>query len=747
MDVYDAIPTCAARVLFLRHNECLLTIGLKEYPFFSPLFMLITRQFGKAENKNIKLVCTQRLLIREFCYGQVNELDTLKWLISRQYTSIRISNFICNCFKRIVGIFLKANTLHTTSIRFNQCKDLKQNKNSDIMLLRDLTASSSKLVPQGIGQYLARMRRRSFHSSCAVSYLAVKIKERITKGNILESKSLVTKVLEKNVSAHPLYLVNKKARATYFLITLVRKELQLYKNKQNVYNGLIDILNKSEFLIACYQEISQKEVGGCNKQQPFTDYKINSVDREWFVNLSNSLVTGKFNFSKLVNSPLEYKIVKKALATIIEEIWESISSDNSHRPNRSEHHALKTIYLYGGYYPWVIHGYFTKDSFSNEIIMNCIKKIIKCPTMVELIQKALKAGYIEQLFGSNKSFLAEISDSFVIRNVSPLLCNIVLNEFDNYMVILKSTFTVSSLLLDKYNRNITLPRFGKYTNLDKLLYIRYGNEFVIFMETKLDTAKHIRLRIKNFLQTKGLSLNMERFVIKNTVQGFSFLGASCKRYFVKIRPYGGIESIRINNSFGLSLKTKMTRIRINIDLRKIYKKLVDSKYARFSNHSQKVPLGTAKNSILNLSHADIIELYNLRVIKLINFYSFAANRHKLKNIIWLLHISCALTLAKKYKIRSKSLIFKRFGRSLACPETGVKLYIFKSLKAIHDYRPNAKVNIYFPYTKNRSNIFNSHIINNNNRNSIISSRGFLSRGKIFYSGGLPAVRARINNIQ
>lgn len=253
--------------------------------------------------------------------------------------------------------------------------------------------------------------------------------------------------------------------------------------------------------------------------------------------------------------------------------------------------------------------------------------------MVELIQKALKAGYIEQLFGSNKSFLAEISDSFVIRNVSPLLCNIVLNEFDNYMVILKSTFTVSSLLLDKYNRNITLPRFGKYTNLDKLLYIRYGNEFVIFMETKLDTAKHIRLRIKNFLQTKGLSLNMERFVIKNTVQGFSFLGASCKRYFVKIRPYGGIESIRINNSFGLSLKTKMTRIRINIDLRKIYKKLVDSKYARFSNHSQKVPLGTAKNSILNLSHADIIELYNLRVIKLINFYSFAANRHKLKNII------------------------------------------------------------------------------------------------------------------
>ena len=527
----------------------------------------------------------------------------------------------------------------------------------------------------------------------------------------------------------------------------MRKELQLYKNKQNVYNGLIDIFNKPEFLIACYQEISQKEVGGCNKQ-PFTDYKINSVDREWFVNLSNSLVTGKFNFSKLVNSPLEYKIVKKALATIIEEIWESISSDNNHRPNRSEHHALKTIYLYGGYYPWVIHGYFTKDSFSNEIIMNCIKKIIKCPTMVELIQKALKAGYIEQLFGSNKSFLAEISDSFVIRNVSPLLCNIVLNEFDNYMVILKSTFTVSRLLLDKYNRNITLPRFGKYTNLDKLLYIRYGNEFVIFIETKLDTAKHIRLRIKNFIQTKGLSLNMERFVIKNTVQGFSFLGASCKRYFVKIRPYRGIESIRINNSFGLSLKTKMTRIRINIDLRKIYKKLVDSKYARFSNHSQIVPLGTAKNSNLNLSHADIIGLYNLRVIKLINFYSFAANRHKLKNIIWLLHISCALTLAKKYKIRSKSLIFKIFGRSLACPKTGVKLYIFKSLKAIHDYRPNTKVNIYFPYTKNKSNIFNSHIINNNNRDSIISSRGFLSRGKIpFSSVGLPALRARIHNIQ
>ena len=42
------------------------------------------------------------------------------------------------------------------------------------------------------------------------------------------------------------------------LVTLVQKELQLYKSKQGIYNGLINILKKPEFLVACYESIRGK---------------------------------------------------------------------------------------------------------------------------------------------------------------------------------------------------------------------------------------------------------------------------------------------------------------------------------------------------------------------------------------------------------------------------------------------------------------------------------------------------------
>src|SRR4051794_39585700 len=105
------------------------------------------------------------------------------------------------------------------------------------MLLRDLTASWAFLV---MNDNLATMRRRSFHTSCTVNSCEAKKTEvdinRTTKGNILELKSQETKVLENNVSVHA-----NNVRPTDSFITLVRKELQLYKNKQNVYNGVIYI--------------------------------------------------------------------------------------------------------------------------------------------------------------------------------------------------------------------------------------------------------------------------------------------------------------------------------------------------------------------------------------------------------------------------------------------------------------------------------------------------------------------------
>jgi hypothetical protein len=70
-----------------------------------------------------------------------------------------------------------------------------------------------------------------------------------------------------------------------------------------------------------------------------------------------------------------------------------------------------------------------------------------------------------------------------------------------------------------------------------------------------------------------------------------------------------------------------------------------------------------------------------------------------------LKLSCARTLALKYKVRSASRTYRRFGGKLACPEIKVELFTPKTFKVTtHD----SDVNLPTPgktLSKNWNNIF------------------------------------------
>lgn len=120
------------------------------------------------------------------------------------------------------------------------------------MLLRDSIASIYFFAkPKGD---LVKLRKRSFHSSCTFDVFKCEVLKYMTKGNILESKSQEIKVFENNVSVVRANITGQ----TDSFATLVRKELQLYKNKHNVYNGIIHIIKKPEFLNAYFKEILVK---------------------------------------------------------------------------------------------------------------------------------------------------------------------------------------------------------------------------------------------------------------------------------------------------------------------------------------------------------------------------------------------------------------------------------------------------------------------------------------------------------
>lgn len=133
------------------------------------------------------------------------------------------------------------------------------------------------------------MRRRSFHSRRIIS----------SKGSILDAKFHEAKVVENNVLGYT---------------TLVRKELQLYMEKPNVFKDIINIFYKPEFLFAAFsQKIHGKKVFG----------NMTNVCGKVFLNISNSIVKGQFNFTTLSAKskiPKEDKVVLKAMTAILEVI-------------------------------------------------------------------------------------------------------------------------------------------------------------------------------------------------------------------------------------------------------------------------------------------------------------------------------------------------------------------------------------------------------------------------------------------
>jgi len=100
------------------------------------------------------------------------------------------------------------------------------------------------------------------------------------------------------------------------------------------------------------------------------------------------------------------------------------------------------------------------------------------------------------------------------------------------------------------------------------------------------------------------------------------------------------------------------RLLLNVPINKILSQL---KTAGFIKANKTTILPKGHTPIVNLSHYEILSFYNAKVRGLLNFYSFASNFYRLNSILWLLKASCALTLTRKYKLRTMSKVFRKFG--------------------------------------------------------------------------------------
>jgi hypothetical protein len=279
--------------------------------------------------------------------------------------------------------------------------------------------------------------------------------------------------------------------------------------------------------------------------------------------------------------------------------------------------------------------------------MDRIEIKVKCSRTLELVRKALSAGYIDPENGTLMKSNVGTPQGSVL---SPLLCNIVLHELDSYLNKLKSEFHSGSRRrpntsyeklynLRRYEKDIAIRRnllleMRKLRSTDpmdpnfkRIKYVRYADDFVILVIGTNQDAVKIRSRVKDLLKNKcGLELNIDKTLISNIRKdGFKFLGADCGK---AIMTQNHVVKLKKNVSIRAT-----TRMRMNIDLRKIYKKLVSLKIAKWDENNTQVPRGTANTMLINFSHSDIIAFYNSKARGLYSYYSFAGNRKRLNLVL------------------------------------------------------------------------------------------------------------------
>lgn len=479
--------------------------------------------------------------------------------------------------------------------------------------------------------------------------------------------------------------------------------------------NLISIISDPEFLFAAYELIKSKK----GNMTPGVDKKtLDGVSWDFFVSLGDKVRKGQFEFAPsrsvsipkanggkrlLSVGPPRDKIVQKAIALVLENIYEPIFSNSSFgfRPKRSTHLALKELYMKGGNYSWAINGDISQcfPSIPHEVIINLLRNQLSCSRTLELIHKSLKAEVLGEDGKLRKTELGTPQGSVV----SPVLSNIVLHELDTYIEKYKAKFekgksravnkryhALNSVRHKSKNRekraqNLALmmqlnPKNTQDPNFKRLLYVRYADDFVILLISSQAEAFSLRRALRDFLKDKlGLDLNMDKTSIVNTKEGFDFLGATITRVEhiitrTKVR----------NHTNNIIRKRVNRRLIINAPLRKIIDKLIKNKFAR-RNHLN-VVLAKGRKDLVNHSHYDILRFYNSRITGILNFYSFAANYSSMRSIVWMFTHSCALTLALKHKLKTASKAFARFGKHLEDPETGVRIHFEESMKVKHDYK-------------------------------------------------------------
>lgn len=408
-----------------------------------------------------------------------------------------------------------------------------------------------------------------------------------------------------------------------------------------------------------------------------------------------------------VSSPRE-KLAQKAIELVLTAIFEEIFLDCSHgsRPGRSCHTALKHLQLKIGNastYTWVIEGDIKGcfDNIPHNMILKGLKRKVDCPRTLTLINRILNAGYIldEDLKKVGRK-RAKVRKSKIGTPqgivLSPLFSNIVLHELDVYIQeklnFEKGKQRKANLEYRKLRYRIKREQDLKIRrrlindcrkvpskdfndpNFKRLFYVRYVDDWVLLVAGSFEDAKVIRNKVSEKLKKLGLTLNLEKTQITSLRKGkCRFLGID---FHIRKNTEEHHKPTRLVKKNTTIRQRFAPRIILLAPIEELLVKLKEKGFAKRSSKGEFFPKG--KSNCIPLTHPQILNYYNSRIRGILNYYTCVHNRIQLWSIVRFLKHSCALTLARKHKLKSLAKTFKKFGRDLEFEnQLGKKYKIFR----------------------------------------------------------------------
>lgn len=277
--------------------------------------------------------------------------------------------------------------------------------------------------------------------------------------------------------------------------------------------------------------------------------------------------------------------------------------------------------------------------------MKCLQEVIADVGFLNLIQNFLNAGHIEPQTGRLVQSNIGVPQGGVL---SPILCNIVLHKFDEFMANHINKFEKGKKIRHKpeyqklqYLRKSAKTQRDKLTylqlkrsiphgdpqdpNYKRMMYVRYADDFVILVIGSRDDAVITKLRVKDGLaRLCGAELSEEKTLVTHMSEGFNFLGA----YIHKLE-----KNTEFLGTTGIGNKSRLftRRLQMNAPMLKLLAQLEKAGMLKKSSLNQCIPICCTK--MTNLSHYDIVSFYNLKINGILNFYSFASNYSSLATLV------------------------------------------------------------------------------------------------------------------